>query len=162
MDIAMFLVGTCAICAVLSMVRAMMNRKEERLTGKKVPGACAESSVLPPPVGRRVRWIDAEEFSEMMRSDAGLIVFHLLDGDPEDDRSKWTRSELLITLPELERAMPWIPPGARIALYRPAGIDFSLAQRLSAITRRHEAFLLFGTLPHPADRLDEKVGEVCN
>jgi hypothetical protein len=94
--------------------------------------------------GGRLRWIDAAELKRLVAADPELVVFHLIDDDPSEARSKQFDSEVCVTLPQLEEALPWMPRGTRFAVYRLDGISTALAQRLAAITQGREALFLSG------------------
>jgi hypothetical protein len=94
--------------------------------------------------GNRLRWIDAVELKRLIDANPELVVFHLIDDDPSEARSKHFDSEVCVTLPQLEEALPWMPRGTRFAVYRLDGISPALAQRLAAITQGREALFLSG------------------
>jgi hypothetical protein len=97
-------------------------------------------------VGSRLHWIDAAELKRLVAADPELVVFHLIDDDPSEASPKQFDSEVCVTLPQLEEALPWMPRGTRFAVYQLDGISPALAQRLAAITRGREAFFLSGGL----------------
>jgi hypothetical protein len=111
----------------------------------------------------RLQWIDAAELKRLVASDPELVVFHLLDDDPGEFRTKPFESEIGVTLPQLEEALPWMPRGTRFAIYQADGITPELAKRLSAITRGRQALLLRGKIPPVSNRLNHRVvSRTCN
>jgi hypothetical protein len=92
----------------------------------------------------RLHWIDAVELRRLIEADPELVIFHLIENDPWDARREQFDSEVCVTLPQLEEALPWMPRGTRFAVYQLDGISPALAQRLAAITQGREALFLSG------------------
>lgn len=104
-------------------------------------------------IGNRLQWINAAELLSMVKTDPEMVVFHLLD-DPSNAEPKRFETEVEVTLPQLEEALPWMPRGTRFAVYRVNGISPELAIRLSGITEGHSALLLEGTMSSGTVRFD--------
>jgi hypothetical protein len=104
--------------------------------------------------GSRLRWINADELKRLINADPELVVFHLLDDDLAEAGSKRFETEVGVTLPQLEEALPWMPRGARFAVYRVNGIAPDLAQRLSGMTQGRQALLLADRFSTAAERLE--------
>jgi hypothetical protein len=104
--------------------------------------------------GSRLRWINADELERLIKGDPELVVFHLLDDDLAEDGSKRFETEVGVTLPQLEEALPWMPRGARFAVYRVGGIAPKLAQRLSGIAQGRQALLLAGRFSPASEQLE--------
>jgi hypothetical protein len=102
----------------------------------------------------RLRWIKADELKLLIDADPDLVVFHLLDDDPSAARAKRLETEIGVTLPQLEEALPWMSRGTRFAVYRVDGIAPELAQRLSAMTQGRQVLLLAGKLSPACERSD--------
>jgi hypothetical protein len=92
--------------------------------------------------GSRLRWIKADELKRLIDADPELVAFHLLDYYPAEAESKRFETEIGVTLPQLEEALPWMPRDSRFAVYRVDGIAPGLAQRLSGMTQGREVLLL--------------------
>ena len=107
--------------------------------------------------GSRPRWIKADELKRLIDADPDLVVFHLLDDASAAAGSKRFETEIGITLPQLEEALPWMPRGTRFAVYRVDGIAPELAQRLSDMTRERQVLLLAGRFSQPSERFDGRL-----
>lgn len=143
MDIVLFLSMTCFVFAIIGLVRAKMNRDEQAdASGKR---AIQLGNGFGVSSGDRVRRIDAHGLPHLMSSDSDLTVYHLVTGGPLSHREENTQGKLMVTLPQLEEALPWIPEGERIVIYEPNGLDPASIQRLLAITRGHEVVLVSGS-----------------
>jgi len=103
--------------------------------------------------GSRLRWISADELKRMIDADPELVVFHLLDNPAEAGSTRF-ETEIGVTLPQLEEALPWMPRGTRFAVYRVDGIAPELAQRLSGMTRGRQVLLLAGGFSPVSERFD--------
>lgn len=90
----------------------------------------------------RLRWIKPDELKRLIDADPELVVFHLLDEDPVKAGSNWFETEIGVTLPQLEEALPWMLQGMRFAVYRVDGIAPELEQRLSGMTQGFQVLLL--------------------
>ncbi|MGB6688918.1 MAG: hypothetical protein WBE76_13880 [Terracidiphilus sp.] len=106
--------------------------------------------------GSRLRWIKADELKRLIDADPELVVFHLLDDDPAEAGSKRFETEISVTLPQLEEALPWMPRGTRFAVYRVDGIALELTQRLSGMTQDREVLLLAGRFSPASERFDRR------
>jgi hypothetical protein len=107
--------------------------------------------------GSRLRWIKADELERLIDADPELVVFHLLDDDPAKAGSKQFETEIGVTLPQLEEALPWTPRGTRLAVYRVDGISPELAQRLSGMMQGRQALLLAGRFSPASERFDGRL-----
>jgi hypothetical protein len=162
MGIAMSLAITFLICAILVMVRVRMNRNKE-LCRTSVPINDAWKGKAPrPKVGHRLRRVAAADLPHLIVPDAELTVFHLIEGRPPRDPHVWGCGDVFVTLPQLEQALPWVPYGTRIAVYRPGGFDRDLTRRLSAIACGREALLVSGHIVDAAERFQPMAGEICS
>ena len=88
--------------------------------------------------------IKADEPKWLIDADPDLAVFHFLDDDPAETESKGFETEIGVTLPQLEEALPWMPRGTLFAIYRVDGIATELAQRLSGMIQDRQVLLLAG------------------
>jgi hypothetical protein len=107
--------------------------------------------------GSRLRWIKADELKRLIDADPDLVVFHLLDLEPAETASKRFETEIGVTLPQLEEALPWMPQGTRFAVYRVNGIAPELAERLSGIAQGRQVLLLAERFPPSSERFDGRL-----
>jgi hypothetical protein len=104
-------------------------------------------------IGSHLRWINAAELQRLVNADPELVVFHLLDS-LSNAEAKQFATEVEVTLPQLEEALPWMPRGTRFAVYRVTGIPPELVVRLAEITRGRQALLLEGSISSGSVRFD--------
>jgi hypothetical protein len=105
----------------------------------------------------RLQWIKADELKRLIDAEPELVVFHLLDDDPAEMESKRFKTEIGVTLPQLEEAMVWMPGGTRFAVYRVNGIARGLAQRLSGMTQGRQVLLLAERFSPASGRFDGRL-----
>jgi hypothetical protein len=168
MGIATSLAITCLICALLVLARGRMNRNKE-FAGTSVPIDSAWKGKASRPRGDRLRRIAAADLPHAIVPSTDLTIFHLIEGRPPRNPIIWGCGDVFITLPELEEAIPWIPCGTRIAVYRSGGFDRALTRRLSAISRGREVLLVSGNIVDAAEkfqpmaeRFQPMAGEICS
>lgn len=149
----------CAMCAMIGILRALMNRREDRKNAKEtgVPG-----DVVRKRVPSRAVWVNATEFSKLINSEPDTVVFHLIDGTHTTTYFKLVRGELAVTLQEFKDTLPWIPQRNRIALYRPGGIDAAIARQICAVANGREVLLLSGNLLGQSEDPVGAGGQLCN
>jgi hypothetical protein len=112
--------------------------------------------------GHKLRRMNLVDLARLKSSDPDMVVFRLVDEKFLTEESSRLPGELDVTLPDLEEALPWIPRGNRITIYRPGGIDLFLERRLTAILRHHEAVVLSGKLIQMPENFEAMTGGVCN
>jgi hypothetical protein len=86
----------------------------------------------------------------------------LIDDEQSFDWNQWERGTVLVTLPQLEEAIPWVSQRHRVVVYRPSGIDSNVSQRLSAIASKREVFVVARNIANPLHRFDRLAGAICN
>jgi hypothetical protein len=105
--------------------------------------------VTPPAVLRavsrhRIKWIGATEFAHLIRTEPELVIFRLSnDVLPEHERSK-PPGVVTVTVEQLAKAIPWIPRGSRIVIYRVEGIDTGFAREVATILHGRDALFFSG------------------
>ncbi len=162
MHITSILAGMGVACAIFGIDRAMRNRKEKQHGSRKKIRTAATTRIPQSADKRQLHWINTEKLMQLISSDPDLLVFHLLDDNSTEDRSSRLPGELAVTLPQLEEALPWIPHGSKVAIYRLDGIDAVLARRITMILQNREALMLSGTLPHTKEKEEPMAGKICN
>jgi hypothetical protein len=61
-----------------------------------------------------------------------------------DDEHDKPPSAVAVTLEQLAKAIPWIPSGTRIVIYRAEGIDTAFAREVAPILRGRDAMFFSG------------------
>jgi hypothetical protein len=162
MDMAMCFVTMSAICAIFCILQAVERRREKRIGAGGRTGIQWKGNVTPRSFARGLRWIDAAEFAQLTACNPDLIIFHLIQCNTPNGRSRWLPGELVVTLDQLEQTLLWIPLGTKFAIYRPQGIGVGLARKLSAIASGREALVLAGALSQGGGQFGEMAGEPCS
>jgi hypothetical protein len=101
--------------------------------------------------------IKADELKRPIDADPDLVLFHFLDDDPAEAESKGFETQIGVTLPQLDDALPWMPRGTRFAVYRVDGIAPELAQRLSGMIKDRQVLLLVGRFSAASERFDGRL-----
>jgi hypothetical protein len=141
MSLASLLLSISVIFPILVLCPLALRYLEHRHTAARKVGGIGKRWLAQRITGSRLRWIKADELVRLIDADPELVVFHLLD-DLAEAASKRFEAEIGVTLPQLEEALPWIPQGARFAVYRVGGIAPELAQRLFCRTQGRQVLLL--------------------
>jgi hypothetical protein len=162
MGIAISLAVACLVCAPFCNVQARMNRYYGLGGTSERMDQAGGSKLIWPKAGCGLLWITPSDLLQAMGSDAELFIFQLIDDEHSFDWNQWERGTVLVTLPQLEEAIPWVSQRNKIVIYRPFGIDSNISQRLSALARKREVFVVAQNIAAAPRRFDRMAGATCN
>lgn len=147
MNLASLLLATVIVFPIVVSYLVVVRYFEDRRRAAERFGVIGRRRLAQRITGSRLRWIKADELKRLIDADPELVVFHLLDLARAEVASKRFETEIGVTLPQLEEALPWMPRGTRFAVYRVNGIAPELAQRLSGMTQGRQVLLLAERFP---------------
>jgi hypothetical protein len=163
MNLASLLLTTIIVFTILVSYLVAVRYLEHRHGAAGKFGVIGKRRLAQRITGGRLRWIEANELKGLIDADPELLVFHLLDDRPAGTGSKRFETEIGVTLPQLEEALPWMPRGTQVAVYREDGIAPELAQRISGMTQGRQVLLLAGRFSRPSKRFDGRLaGQIFN
>ncbi len=162
MGIAIYLAVACLVCAPFTNAQPRMNRCDgPRGTGERM-NQTGGSKLVCPNVGCGLLWITPADLLLAMSADTELFIFQLIDDEQSFDWNQWERGTVLVTLPQLEEAIPWVSQRHSVVVYRPSGIDSNISQRLSSIARIREVFVVAQDIASASRRSQRLAGAICN
>jgi hypothetical protein len=144
MGIAPYFLLIGAIGATLLLDRAIAMRRPRWAVARKGIHLVATPAVLRRVTRQRIRWIEAAEFAHLIHSDPDLVIFQVIEDPLLDDEHDKPPSAVAVTLEQLAKAIPWIPSGTRIVIYRAEGIDTAFAREVAPILRGRDAMFFSG------------------
>ena len=158
MNVGFGLLLMCALCAMIGIYRALINRRDDRRS------ALSPSAPVPTPqrnASSRVVWLSATEFLKLIESDPDTVVFRLTDGTNCGTHNTIVRGELVVTVQRFKDTLRWIPLGTQPVLYRSGGIDAAIARRLAAAARGRVLRLVGERFPLPVENFVAGGGNAC-
>ena len=158
MNVAIFLLLMCIVCAILCIWRAIVNRSEDRSSLSKKRAA---PSIAPYSPGIETSLSHSRRVAEVSRQispEPDQVIVHLIDPGSPRNIPRWVPGELRLTIDELAERLRWIPPGSRLVIYRLGGIGSTLTQQLGAMAPGRELLLLSGTVLHVSQKSERMVG----
>jgi hypothetical protein len=145
MDIGLALGGIFAFCAVPSIFRVIKGDNRGRAYSKRVIETVSVFRMPKLTSRHRLRWITTRKLKQMIASDPEMVVFCLADGVSRELHGQ-IPGQVDVTLPQLEKALPWIPYKCRIAICSAGGVSKVLARKLVSIAHGREIFVVSGPL----------------
>lgn len=133
-----------AIGTTLLLDRAIAVRRPRWAVARKGIHLVSPASVLRIVPRHRVKWIAAAELSRLIREEADMVMFRLIDDPLLEDGQSDPTSAVAVTLEQLANAIPWVPSGSRVVIYRTEGIDTSYASEVAKVLRGREALFFAG------------------
>lgn len=161
-DIAIYLAVACLVCAPFTNARPRMNRYEGIGATSERINQVVGSKLVCPTAGRGLLWITPADLLLAMSADTELLIFQLIDDEQSFDWNQWERGTVLVTLAQLEEAIPWVSQKHSVVVYSPSGIDSNISQRLSSIARIREVFVVAQDIASASRRSQRLAGAICN